>query len=58
MPQKHLDTLNHAYSDLKAVGLTNDQIISLLEDEASRLKCPCVTTDQLDKYFEAKGLKQ
>lgn len=57
MPQKHLDTLNHAYSGLKAAGLTNDQIMDILRFEASSLDPP-PTAEQLDEYFDDKGLKQ
>lgn len=58
MPQKHLDTLNRAYDDLKAAGLEDNQILNLLETEASLLENPHLTQDEINKYLEAKGLKK
>ena len=48
--------LDPAYNSLQNKGLTNDQIMDILTQEASKLKSP-PTKKELDDYFRSKGLK-
>ncbi len=48
--------LDSVYNSLQGKGFTNDEIMNILRDEASKLDSPPTAKD-LNDYFQSKGLK-